>query len=111
LSKTPEILRTNSRPPSSLPPLLPLSVGAMVPAPRRPPRRRAPMPKVIILAAALAVLALPPVMALQADWGAPAAPIAAATPIDPLELMQQAVDLVVQEIVDFTTVGDHSAGQ
>jgi hypothetical protein len=69
------------------------------------------MPKVIILAAALAVLALPPTMALQADWGAPAAPVAAATPIDPMELMQQAADLAVQEIVDFTTVGDLSARQ
>ena len=69
------------------------------------------MPKVIILAAALAVLALPPVMALQANWGAPAAPVAAATPIDPLELMQQAVDLVVQEIVDYSTVGLTSDGQ
>ena len=69
------------------------------------------MPKVIILAAALAVLALPPTMALRADWGAPAATVAATTPIDPLELMQQAAELPVQQIVDFTTVGDHSAGQ
>jgi hypothetical protein len=69
------------------------------------------MPKVIILAAALAVLALPPTMALQANWGTPAAPVAAVAPIDPLELMQQAANLAVQEIVDFTMVGDHSAGQ
>jgi hypothetical protein len=69
------------------------------------------MPKVIILAAALAVLALPPTMALQAEWRTPAAPIAAAAPIDPLELMQRVADLPVQVIVDFTTVGDHSAGK
>ena len=69
------------------------------------------MPKVIILAAALAVLALPPTMALQADWGTPAAPVAAAATIDPLALMQQAADLPVQQIVDFTMVGDLSAGQ
>ena len=69
------------------------------------------MPKVIILAAALAVLALPPTMALQADWGTPAAPVAAAATIDPLELMQQAAELPVQQIVDYSTVGLTSDGQ
>jgi hypothetical protein len=71
------------------------------------------MRKAIILAAALTlvVLSLLPAMPVDAEWWAPAAPIAAAAPIDPIELMQQVADLPVQEIVDFTTVGDHSAGQ
>jgi hypothetical protein len=69
------------------------------------------MPKVIILTAALAVLALPPTMALQAEWRTPAAPTAAAAPIDPIELMQRVADLPVQEIVDYSTVGLTSDGQ
>jgi hypothetical protein len=51
-----------------------------------------------------------PAMPVDAEWWAPATPIAAAVPI-PLELMQQAADLPVLEIVDYSTVGDHSAGQ
>jgi hypothetical protein len=71
------------------------------------------MRKVIIPAAALtlAILSLMPAMPVDAEWWAPAATIAAAAPIDPLALMQQIAELPVLEIVDFTTVGDHSAGQ
>jgi hypothetical protein len=70
------------------------------------------MRKAIIPAAALtlAILSLLPAMPVDAVWWAPAAPIAAAAPIDPIELMQQVADLPVLEMVDFTTVGDHSAG-
>jgi hypothetical protein len=69
------------------------------------------MRKAIILAAALtlAIVSLLPTMPVDAE--SPAAPIAAAAPIDPLELMQRVADLSVQEVVDFTMVGDHSAGQ
>ena len=68
------------------------------------------MRKVIIPAAALtlAVLSLLPAMAVDAEWWTP---IAAAAPIDPIELMQQVVDLPVQEIVDYSTVGLTSDGQ
>ena len=71
------------------------------------------MRKVIIPAAALtlAILSLLAAMPVDAEWWAPAAPIAASAPIDPIELMQQVADLPVLDIVDFTTVGDHSAGQ
>ena len=71
------------------------------------------MRKAIIPAAALtlAILSLLAAMPVDAEWWAPAAPIAAAAPIDPIALMQQVADLPVLEIVDFTTVGDHSAGQ
>jgi hypothetical protein len=71
------------------------------------------MRKAIILAAAftLAVLSLLPAMPVDAERWAPAAPIAAAAPIDPIALMQRVADLPLQEFVDFTTVGDHSAGQ
>jgi hypothetical protein len=71
------------------------------------------MRKAIILAGALtlAILSLLPAMPVDAEWWAPAAPIAAATAIDPIALMQQVADLPALEIVDFTTVGDHSAGQ
>jgi hypothetical protein len=71
------------------------------------------MRKAIIPAAALtlAVLGLLPAMPVDAEWWAPAASIAAAAPIDPIELMQQVADLPVQEIVDYSTVGLTSDGQ
>jgi hypothetical protein len=71
------------------------------------------MRKVIVPAAVLtlAIVSLLPAMPVDAEWWAPAAPVAAAAPIDPIELMQRVADLPVQEIVDFTTVGDHSAGK
>jgi hypothetical protein len=71
------------------------------------------MRKAIFLAAALtlAIFSLLTAVPVDAEWWAPAAPIAAAAPIDPIELMQQVADLPVLEIVDFTMVGDHSAGQ
>jgi hypothetical protein len=71
------------------------------------------MRKAIFLAAALtlAIFSLLPAVPVDAEWWAPAAPIAAAAPIDPIALMQQVAHLPVQEFVDFTTVGDHSAGQ
>jgi hypothetical protein len=69
------------------------------------------MRKAIILAAALtlAIVSLLPTM--PADAESPAAPIAAAAPIDPIELMQRVADLPVQEIVDYSTVGLTSDGQ
>ena len=50
-------------------------------------------------------------MPVDAEWWAPTAPIAAAAPIDPIELMQQVADLPVQEIVDYSMVGLTSGGQ
>jgi hypothetical protein len=41
----------------------------------------------------------------------PAGPVAAALAINPLELMQQAVGLPVQEFEDYAMVGDRSAGE
>ena len=71
------------------------------------------MRKAIFLAAALtlAIFSLLTAVPVDAEWWAPAAPIAASAPINPIALMQQVADLPVLEIVDFTTVGDHSAGQ
>ena len=71
------------------------------------------MRKVIIPAAALtlAILSLLPAMPVDAEWWAPTAPIVAAAPIDPIELMQQVADLPVQEIVDYSTVGLTRDGQ
>ena len=71
------------------------------------------MRKAIIPAAALtlAILNLLPAMPVDAEWSAPATTIAAAAPIDPIELMQQVADLPVQEIVDYSTVGLTSDGQ
>ena len=71
------------------------------------------MRKAIILAATLtlAVLSLLPARPVDAEWWAPAAPVGAAAPIDPIELMQQVADLPVQEIVDYSTVGLTSDGQ
>ena len=71
------------------------------------------MRKAIIPAAALtlAILSLLPAMPVDAEWSAPAATMAAAAPIDPIELMQQVADLPVQEIVDYSMVGLTSGGQ
>jgi len=71
------------------------------------------MRKAIIPAAALALatLSLLPAMPVDAEWWTPTAPIAAAAPIDPVELMQQVADLPVQEIVDYSTVSLTSDGQ
>lgn len=71
------------------------------------------MRKAIILAAALtlAILSLLPAMPVDAERWAPAAPVAATAPIDPIALMQRVADLPVQEIVDYSTVGLTSDGQ
>jgi len=71
------------------------------------------MRKVIIPAAVLtlAIVSLLPAMPVDAEWWALAAPIVAAAPIDPIELMQRVADLPVQEIVDYSTVSLTSDGQ
>jgi hypothetical protein len=70
------------------------------------------MRKVMLITAAavtVAVLSRMPAMPLAAEQ--PAGPVAAALAINPLELMQQAVGLPVQEFEDYAMVGDRSAGE
>ena len=65
------------------------------------------MGKVILVISAaltLAILTRLPAMPLDGDWRMPAAPVAAAASINPLELMRQAADLPVQETDDFSTI-------
>jgi hypothetical protein len=67
----------------------------------------------LIITAMLTLAALDRLSATLLDAGRPmpAGPVAAAASIDPFELMQQARDLPVQEVEDYTMVGDRSAGQ
>ena len=65
------------------------------------------MGKVILVISAaltLAVLGRLPAMPFDADWRTPGGPVAAATPINPFELMQQAIDRPVQNTEDFSTI-------
>jgi hypothetical protein len=67
----------------------------------------------LIITAMLTLAALDRLSATLLDAGRPmpAGSVATAASIDPLELMQQARDLPVQEVEDYTMVGDRSAGQ
>jgi hypothetical protein len=67
----------------------------------------------LIITVTLTLAALDRLSAIPLDVGrpTPAGSVAAAASIDPFELMQQARDLPVQEVEDFSMVGDRSAGQ
>jgi hypothetical protein len=63
----------------------------------------------LIITAMLTLAALDRLSATLLDAGRPMP--AGSASIDPFELMQQARDLPVQEVEDYTMVGDRSAGQ
>jgi hypothetical protein len=68
---------------------------------------------IIIITATLTLAALDRLSAIPLDIGrpAPAGSVVAAASIDLFELTQQVGDLPVQEVEDYSMVGDRSAGQ
>jgi hypothetical protein len=67
----------------------------------------------LIITTTLTLAALVRLSATPLEVGRPmpTGPIAAGASVDPFELMQEARGLPVQEVEDFSMVGDRSAGQ
>jgi hypothetical protein len=60
--------------------------------------------RVVALALALTCLGLIAAMPIVAGWSMPAEQVLPAPPINPLELMERAKHLQVQQITDFSTI-------